>query len=188
MVRGDEEAFSSFFGTNFPPLFRFAMARLGGDADAAEDVVQGTMCKVMRKLATYRGEASLLTWLSTFCRHEISAWYAKKQKVPPMVDLFEELPEIRAAIESLSAASEKPESVMHRSEIARLVQLILDSLPDRYGDALEWKYIDGLPVAEIAQRLGVGLKAAESVLTRARAAFRDGFTAAYGGRWTEAGI
>ena len=37
---------------------------------------------------------------------------------------------------------------------------------------LEWKYVDGLPVQEIAQRLAIGPKAAESLLTRAREAFR----------------
>jgi len=37
------------------------------------------------------------------------------------------------------------------------------------------KYINGNSVAEIAERLGVGEKAAESVLSRARSAFRDGF-------------
>ena len=183
MLRGDEEAFTEFFDGNFPALFRFALPRLGGDADAAEDVVQSTLIAVMRKLSTYRGEAALLTWLCTFCRHEISAWYTKRKRVPPMVDLMEDLPEIRAAIESLSADGE---DVLRRGETARLVQLVLDRLPDRYGDALEWKYIDGLSVNEIAERLGVGAKAAESLLTRARVAFRDGFTAAYGGRWMEA--
>ena len=42
-----------------------------------------------------------------------------------------------------------------------------------YGDILEWKYVDGLSVADIAARLGVGPKAAESLLTRARNAFRE---------------
>ena len=185
MLRGDEEAFTSFFDANFPALFRFALPRVGGDADAAEEVVQTTMCAVVRKLSTYRGEAALLTWLCTFCRHEISAWFAKKKRVPPMVDLLDELPEVRAAIDSLSTAGE---SSMQRRETARLVQTILDRLPDRYGDALEWKYLDGLSVAEIAERLGIGAKAADSTLTRARNAFRDGFTAAYGGRWTEAEV
>ena len=44
-----------------------------------------------------------------------------------------------------------------------------------YADALEWKYIDEIPVQEIAARLGLGAKAAESLLTRARHAFRDAF-------------
>ena len=51
----------------------------------------------------------------------------------------------------------------------------MDPLPPRYGDALEWKYIHGLTVKEIAALLEVGPKAAESLLTRARQAFRDGF-------------
>jgi TonB-dependent Receptor Plug Domain/Sigma-70, region 4 len=48
-------------------------------------------------------------------------------------------------------------------------------LPSHYADALEWKYIDEAPVQEIATRLGLGPKAAESLLTRARVAFRDAF-------------
>ena len=77
---------------------------------------------------------------------------------------------------------------MQRREIARLVQVVLDRLPGRYGDALEWKYIDGFSVAEIAERLALAPKAAESMLTRARAAFRDAFTAAYGSGWNGAEV
>ena len=89
-----------------------------------------------------------------------------------MVDLVEDLPEIRAALDSLDALQQK--------ETARLVQVVLDRLPARYGDALEWKYIEGLSVAEIGERLGIATKAAESVLARARAAFRDAFSAVQG--------
>jgi RNA polymerase sigma-70 factor (ECF subfamily) len=141
----------------------------------------------VRKLSTYRGEAALLTWLCTICRREIASYFEERSKVPPMVELADDLPEIRSALESLaSSAASRPEQVLQRNETARLVQLVLDRLPDRYGDALEWKYIEGLSVNEIADRLGVGAKAAESVLSRARVAFRDAFTAAYGGQWKEA--
>jgi RNA polymerase sigma-70 factor (ECF subfamily) len=58
-----------------------------------------------------------------------------------------------------------------------LVQVVLDALPERYANALEWKYAHGLSVNEIAKRLGVGHKAAESVMSRARDAFREGFAA-----------
>lgn len=187
MVRGDEVAFGEFFETHFAPLFRFAMPRVGNDASAAEEVVQAALCRAVRKLGSYRGEAALLTWLCTFCRHEISAYFEKQSRVPPMVDLIDDIPEVRAALESLGAA-DRPEAALRRNETSRLVQLVLDRLPAHYGDSLEWKYIDGLSVAEIAERLGVGVKAAESTLTRARGAFRDAFTAAYGGRWSEAEV
>jgi RNA polymerase sigma-70 factor (ECF subfamily) len=187
MMRGDEAAFGEFFESHFGPLFRFAMPRVGNDATLAEEVVQAALCRAMRKLGSYRGEAALLTWLCTFCRHEISAHFEKESRVAPMVELVDDIPEVRAALESLGAA-DRPEAALRRSETSRLVQLVLDRLPGRYGDALEWKYIDGLSVAEIAERLGIGIKAAESTLTRARSAFRDAFTAAYGGRWSEAEI
>jgi DNA-directed RNA polymerase specialized sigma24 family protein len=62
-----------------------------------------------------------------------------------------------------------------RKELSQLVQVALDALPFHYSSALEWKYIEGLSVKEIASRLELGLKAAESLLTRARQAFRDSF-------------
>jgi RNA polymerase sigma-70 factor (ECF subfamily) len=174
LLRGDADAFQEFFESSFAPLFRFALARVG-DADAAEEVVQTTLCRAVRKLSTYRGEAALLTWLTTICRREISTYFEQRKKAPPMLELADDLPELRAALESIRA-EESPE----RREVARLVQVVLDRLPRHYGDALEWKYIDGLTVAEIAERLTLGTKAAESLLTRAREAFRDAFRSAYG--------
>ena len=181
MLAGDERAFEEFFEAYFSGLYRFALARLDGNADAAEDVAQATLCKAIAKLATYRGEAALFTWLCTFCRHEISAYYGRHQRMHE-TPLVEDTPEIRAALESIGAASvDAPDERLRRRELARLVQVTLDSLPPRYGDALEWKYIQELPVSDIAARLNVGPKAAESLLTRARQAFRDGFAAVCAG-------
>lgn len=182
MLGGDEAAFETFFETYFSRLYRFAITRLDNNADAAEDVVQATLCKAVNKLATFRGEAALFTWLCTFCRHEISAHYGRRQRTVPEIQLIEDTPDVRAALESLAAASgDRPDEGLRRGQLARLVRVTLDSLPDKYGDALEWKYIEELSVQEIAVRLGVGPKAAESVLTRARQAFRDGFAAMHAG-------
>jgi len=179
LLRGDEDAFTAFFDASFGPLFRFALPRVGGDASTAEEIVQTTLVRAVRKLASYRGEAALLTWLTTICRHEIADFFESQRRVPPMIELSEDVPEIRAALESIGA-----EDAMQRKEAGRLVQVVLDRLPNRYGDALEWKYIDSLSVAEIAGRLGITAKAAESVLSRAREAFRDAFRVAYGGSYT----
>jgi RNA polymerase sigma-70 factor (ECF subfamily) len=175
MLAGDERAFDEFFEGHFPGLFRFALTRLGHDADAAEEVAQETLCKAIAKLGTFRGEAALFTWLCTFCRHEISAFYKRNGVAARRVDLIEDTPEVRAALESLGGMFEDPEQALDRAEIGRLVQVALDRLPPHYGNALEWKYLEELPVKEIASRLKLSPKAAESLLTRARAAFRDGF-------------
>ena len=177
MLSGDERAFTEFFDGYFPGLFRFALARVGRNEDAAEEVVQATLCAAIAKLQTFRGEAALFTWLCTFCRHEVSAFYRRTGRNHAAVALVEDDPEVAAALESLAAASDSgPEAAMRRDETARLVYLLLDRLPPRYAAALEWKYIDGLSVTEIAARFDLTAKATESMLTRAREAFREGFS------------
>ena len=182
MLDGEEAAFSQFFDVAYPTLYRFALPRLDHNQDAANEVAQATICKAIGKLKTYRGEAALLTWLCTFCRHELYA-YGKASRQRIQVELFEDDPEIRAALESLrtSGADDIPAS-LDRRRAAALVQSALDHLPPHYADALEWKYIDEESVHEIANRLGIGPKAAESVLTRARRAFREAFHALAHGR------
>jgi RNA polymerase sigma-70 factor (ECF subfamily) len=84
-------------------------------------------------------------------------------------------------VDRLAAGDTDPHNALHRREVRQLVHAALDHLPDRYGDVLEWKYLEELPVDEIAGRLGLNYKAAESLLTRARAAFRDTFSRLAGG-------
>jgi RNA polymerase sigma-70 factor, ECF subfamily len=176
MRAGSDEAFEEFFDRYFPGLFRFALSRLG-EEDGAEEAAQAALARALSRLQTYRGEAALFTWLCTFCRHEIAALVGKRRRAGTAVALVEDAPEVRAALEVLATADASgPDDALRRRETARLVQATLDALPPRYGNALEWKYVQGLSVREIAERLAVGPKAAESLLTRAREAFREGFS------------
>lgn len=174
VIAGEEAAFEEFFTGYVPRLYRFALGRLDGNEDASEEIAQRVLIRALDRLHTYKGEAALLTWLCTLCRHEISAWLDREGQAHD-VSFSDDRPELRAALEALAADSDNPEAALRRRELSRLVQLTLDHLPGRYGDVLEWKYIQGLPVDEIAERLGVGYKAAESLLSRARASFREGF-------------
>lgn len=183
MLEGDERAFEIFVDEYYPRLYRFAFQRMGNDAEATLDVVQGTFEKVMPKLAAFRGEAALFTWMCSFCRFEIAAYWRKRAKIQPEVELCEDSPAVQAALESLAVAADGPSEIYERKELAVLVRTALDHLPLRYGNALEWKYLKGKTVRQIAGRLGMSPKAAESLLTRARSAFRDGFSELVGG-WT----
>ena len=176
VLAGEEAAFDEFFAGYFPRLYRFALARLDGNEDASEEIAQRVLIRALDRLHTYKGEAALLTWLCTLCRREIAGWREHEGRVREL-PLIDDLPEVRAALAALGAVdADDPEAALRRRELSGFVQLTLDCLPARYGDVLEWKYIQELSVGEIADRLGVGYKAAESVLTRAREAFRDGFS------------
>ena len=174
VLAGDEDAFREFFDDNYGRLYRFALVRVGGDEQVAEDIVQQTLGKALQKLASYKAEAQLHTWLCAICRNDIADWFRAQGRYGERVVLAEDQPGIRAAMESFRApAADDPAEQFRHTEAARLVQVALDRLPARYGNALEWKYVEGYTSREIADRLGIGYEAAQSLLARAKRAFAD---------------
>jgi RNA polymerase sigma-70 factor (ECF subfamily) len=172
---GDRKAFDQFFREYFPRLFRFTLSRVDNDSGLAEEIVQRTMCIVVRKMGTYRGEALLFTWLCQICRNETQAVF-RQRRIEMNSDVgIEDHPAVQAALESFLANDRHPEAVIYRDEIAKFVRITLTHLPANYATALEMKYVQGCSVMEIGEQLGIGTKAAESVLSRARGAFREGF-------------
>lgn len=163
MREGDEAAFEMFADHYIPALHRFAAARLRGQPELTRDLVQTTICRVMERLDSYRGEASLFTWLAACCRNEIGAHFRRRHGQPVLVEVDDDI----------RASSLDPEESAIETNTRELVHLALDHLPPSYASALEWKYLQGEPVEEIARRLRMTSKAAESLLTRARAAFRN---------------
>lgn len=181
MLAGDERAFTTFFDFYFPRVYRFALPRVNRNEHTARDVVQATLVKAMRKLDTWRGDASLFTWLCQICRREIADHVRSQRRHSAKVVLIEDSEEVRAALESIEAPSR--DDPLHRAsseEVRRLVHAVLDRLPGRYGEALEWKYVEGRSVEEIGERLGIGQTAAQSLLARARVAFREGLESVFG--------
>ena len=167
VVGKDKKAAEYFFDTYFSRLYRFVALRVDRP-DACEDVVQETMIKALRHLSTYRGEAALFTWLCQIGRNEVSNYFRRHGRKEEMLVSLDDNPDVRATLESVS----DPDSTIDTLATERIVQLTLDYLPDRYGQALEWKYLDGLSVDEIAGRMDLGVIAVQSLLARAREAFR----------------
>jgi len=175
MLGGDESAFAAFGDRYFAAIYRFALARLDGDRELTREIVQSVMTRTLSRLETYRGEASLLTWLCACCRNEILMHFRRRSSAPAEVSYDGERElgrEPEPAAGAPSAAPRRPDAAIERREEARRVHAALEALPARYARALEWKYLERLPVREIAARLELGPKAAESLLTRARQAFR----------------
>jgi RNA polymerase sigma factor (sigma-70 family) len=177
LLDGDEAMFRSVFDGCFPRLYRFALARLDGDTEEAKDVVQQTLGKAFERLDSYRGEASLYGWMLTICRNALIDRARRRSARPPLTlvgsdDVVESIAEALSAPES-----EQPEQRAARHELLLIVQQTLDYLPSHYGNVLEWKYVEEASVNEIANRLSIAPKAAESLLTRARHAFREAIVA-----------
>jgi RNA polymerase sigma-70 factor (ECF subfamily) len=176
LLAGDRRAFDGFFADFFPRLYRFVLLRVGGDADAAQDVCQQVFSRGLSRLESYRGEAGLFTWLCQIARREVADQWAAWSRDRARHLSYDQDTYLRGVLESLeSDPLASPEAVQQRSELVGVIQAVLDLLPSRYGDVLEWKYVDGLDVAEIAARLNTTGVAAQSLLARARNAFRGAF-------------
>jgi RNA polymerase sigma-70 factor (ECF subfamily) len=180
MLAGDERAFEAFFNAYFARVYRFALPRLNGNVESAREVVLSTLTKAMRKLADFRGESGLFTWICQICRHEVVDHIRANRRSRHVV-LIDDQPDLRMAIESVEAPEEYDLVKSYgRAEVGRLVRTVLDRLPASYGDALEWKYIEGQSVETIGERLGIGTTAAQSLLARARTAFREALEKVFG--------
>jgi RNA polymerase sigma-70 factor (ECF subfamily) len=180
MIAGNEAAFESFFREYMPRVFRFVLPRLGGSVPDTEEVCQEVLGRAMRNIAGWRGEASLSTWLLQIARNEITDHWRRKARRASVEVFAEDDPLVAATLESIQDDSNRPDRLADRADLLNVVHTALDRLPAHYGDALEWKYIDGLSVAEIGHRLTLNPTATQSLLARARAAFRDAFTALTG--------
>ena len=159
MRAGREKAFDLFMESYVPALYRFAGRRLAGDRELTKDIVQSTVCRVIQNLDGWRAEAPLFTWLCACCSNEIAAHYRRRGRRPREVEL----------VDGGGAPDADP---TERIEAAELVHLALDRIAPGYARVLEWRYVEGLGVTEVARRAGTSYKAAESLLSRARDAFR----------------
>ena len=178
LLAGDQRAFDCFFDENFARLYRFALRRLSDDPDAAREVAQITLSKAVRKLHTYRAESALFTWLCAICRNETSDWLARQGRYREHIVLVEDFPEVQAAVDSVQIPEQmSPEHHYRRVELLRLIQVALDRLPPKYGDVLEWKYIEGHSIKEISKKLNIRDEATQSLLARAKRAFAEVYSA-----------
>jgi RNA polymerase sigma-70 factor (ECF subfamily) len=173
LLAGDQDALRQFFDEYFERLYRFAYARLRGDAALAEDAAQNTLVRALRGLSGFRGEAGLFSWLATICRHEIADLVEKAARVASHTVSLDAEGGAREAARAVTAPEGAGEKTLAGAERLKVIRQVLDELPGKYGEMLELKYIEEWDVERIARRVGLSFEAAQSQLQRARAAFRS---------------
>ncbi len=171
MLNGEESAFKAFFDLYAPRLASFAARRSSFAEATIEDIVQTTLVKAIRNLSRFRGDSAIFTWLCGICGKEIINQHRKTLRQGEIVGINETTEQLETVLwiraEELDPASEI-ELAEHRRAVART----LNQLPANYSRALELKYGDDLSVDDIASILGVTTIAAQSLLARARLAFK----------------
>jgi len=163
---GEPAAIERLLDEIAPVVYGFVLARLGGDENAAEDLLQDTLLEGFRSRASFRGEAALSTWLCAIARCRLARHYEAERR--------QEL--ARSGLRPLESPSVE-EDFNRRDE----VMSALGRLPALHRQVLVFKYLDGLAVGEIAASIGRSRVQTQSLLQRARDGLRRELSGASGG-------
>lgn len=161
----DEATFRELYRRQTPLMFRIAARLTAGSAVRADDVVQEAWLRGVTRLAEFRFESSLRTWL-----------------VAIVVNVARELQRPRAEVIPFESLSEEPRTDPEPALLAAdQLAPVLRELPAGYRTVMILHDLEGLTHAEIGSALGIAVGTAKSQLARARAAARALIEAADGG-------
>jgi RNA polymerase sigma-70 factor (ECF subfamily) len=177
---GDAAAAQALAQAALVPLFRFCFHRVGGNRHLCEEVVQETLLRALRDLDHYdppRARDNVFPWLSGLARNEITRVLSREKNAASLEQLWARMDRDLRAIYARLESEVLPDVLLERQETRALVNATMAQLPQHYRQALEAKYLDGRSVRDMAGEAGNTEKAVESLLGRARQAFRDTFLA-----------
>jgi len=165
--RGDTRAFDLLV-LKYQGRIATLVSRFLNDPSEVEDVTQEAFIKAFRALPKFRGESAFYTWL-----YRIASNAAKNHLVArgrrPSADADVEDAEYYDEGDSLRD-SETPEDMLFGQELAEVVKLALDELPDELRAALTLREFDGLSYEEIADVMSCPVGTVRSRIFRAREA------------------
>lgn len=139
-------------------LYRYA-SRLTGDRAAAEELVQDTYLQLVRQVRAGTVSTVDIGWLVVTCRHRFLDTLRSQR---------------RRSVRERTFARTGP----HAPETGGAVTDALAGLPADQRVAMVLRYVDDLPVTEVARQLGRSEHATESLLARARTSLRTRITPA----------
>ncbi|MFO0842560.1 MAG: sigma-70 family RNA polymerase sigma factor [Gemmataceae bacterium] len=154
-----------------PRVFNTARRMVHSDVDA-EDVTQDVLLQVVRKLPSFRGDAAFPTWLhrvtvNTALTHRRRQASRQQHSLVGSFDATDEAPQ------DGGRRVDAPDDQALDRERRQLIDRAIDELPPEYRAVFVLADVEGLPNAEIGQRLGLSLPAVKSRLHRARGMMRQ---------------
>lgn len=168
--QGVREAFRVIMQRCNQRLFRVARAIVRNEAEA-EDIVQEAYTRAFAKLDTFRGEASILTWLTRITVNEARGRLRARRK---MVDLDEidDVQDSRVVPFAPSTTAEPPEANVARMQIRHLIEQAVDELPEDFRVVFVMRDVEDCSILETAAFLDIKPETVKTRLHRARRLLR----------------
>ncbi len=170
VLAGDERAWETWYEESYPALRAYIAWRCAGLRDLADEAVQETWLTALRRIRAFDpGRGSFAGWLrgiaANILRNQLRQQTRRVRHVGPL---------------NGEMAAPGTADALESRERAEAIARTLAGLPAHYEAVLRGKYLDQQSVAQIAENWQETPKAIESLLTRAREAFRAAYEKATG--------
>lgn len=172
VAAGEAAAFEALMRRYNRTLFRTARAILRDDAEA-EDALQEAYLQAYGAISHYRAEAKLSTWLARIVANEALMRVRKRTRRAAIVPLQPGASEDEINEIPDDNMDDSPERSAQRSEMRRLLETQIDSLPDDYRVVFVLRAVEELSVEETAEALGIPRATVRTRLFRARSLLRE---------------
>jgi RNA polymerase sigma-70 factor (ECF subfamily) len=151
-----------------PHVYGYLLARCG-DVGLAEDLTAESFLAAVHAVRKPGAPDPSIPWLIGVARHKLADHWRRVEREQRGLRLLDREP---------SRVDDPWDAVVDRIRARE----VLDRLGAHHRAALTLRYLDGLPVPEVARYLDRSLHATEALLVRARAAFRRIYEAEEGWR------
>lgn len=181
---GDREQFHVLIKPYERAVYSTALGVLGNPADA-EDVAQEVFLKVLKHLASFRGEAKFSTWLIQIALNESRMTLRRgRKKQYESLDTSEEFEHGDFRPRDFADWREIPSEALARKELRQAILRAVTALKQIYREVLILRDMRHLSVRETAELLGVSQDVVKTRLLRARLQVREALAPGYDGSWT----
>jgi RNA polymerase sigma-70 factor (ECF subfamily) len=166
VLAGDARAWRTWYEESFAALQAYVLWRCAGLRDLADEVVQETWLTAVRRIRCFDpDQGSFAAWLNGIAVNVLRNHFHRQERRGRSHTVNNGRP----------ATDESPDAALLRREMAERVVAALAELPERYELVLRGKYFEQHTVEDLAAERGETPKAIESLLSRARQAFREAY-------------
>ena len=179
--RSNEEWLESLHGTHRDAalgelralLVRGLRAALSGRSGVAEsdleDFAQNALLKILGNVDSFRGESRFTTWAHKIAIHEAFSQLRRRRWSDVSLDQMIRMSDGSLIPDVLPDSAAGPEEeVIQRAMLAAIRQAIDEELSEKQRQALVAVRIHGVPLAEVARRMGTNRNALYKLLHDAR--------------------
>jgi RNA polymerase sigma-70 factor, ECF subfamily len=164
---GDADAFAALYNAHKVKIYSLCL-RMTSNTTEAEDLTQVAFLQVFRKLASFRGDSALSTWLYRIAVNTVLMHFRRKHLRPLSLD------------EPISQTPDAPKRELGKSD-ARLTRSVdriaitraMKELPIGYRTIFVLHEVEGYEHHEIARRLRCSVGTSKSQLHKAKARMRE---------------